>query len=131
MLNRTLQCALDGPTAAQLLPKLDLLLAGHMHRFESLTSPAGSGRPPHLVVGNSGVLEDTDSPKGSFSQVVDGVASSGFRVEQFGFVMFTRTHERAWQGAVTTVDPAAWSSFLPACGTTAATGAFLCVTGLP
>jgi calcineurin-like phosphoesterase family protein len=131
VLNRTLQCALDGPTAAQLLPKLDLLLAGHMHSFESLAFPTGSSRPLHLVVGNGGVLEDTDPPTGSFSQVVDGVAASGFRVEQFGFVMFARNDERAWQGAVTTVDPATWSSFLPACGSASAAGAFLCVTGLP
>ena len=131
VLNRTLQCALDGPTAAQLLPKLDLLLAGHMHRFEQVTFTPDSGRPELFVIGNGGVLEDTDPPTGSFSQVVDGMNATGFAVEQFGFVMFTRTPEGAWQGAVTTVAPAAWSSFLPACGTTATAGPFLCVTALP
>jgi len=131
VLNRTLQCALDGPTAAQLLPKLDLLLAGHMHRFEQVTFTPDSGRPELFVIGNGGVLEDTDPPTGSFSQLVDGMTATGFAVEQFGFVMFTRTQAGAWQGAVTTVDPAAWSSFLPACGTSATAGASLCVTGLP
>jgi hypothetical protein len=30
-----------------------------------------------------------------------------------------------------TTDPAAWSAYLPACGTPPAAGAFLCVEGLP
>jgi len=131
VLNRTLQCALAGPAAEELLPKLDLLLAGHMHRFESLEFAAGSGRPRLLVVGNGGVLEDTEPPTGSFSQVVDGVDTNGFAVEQFGFVTFTRGAGDEWRGAVTTVDPAAWSAFLPACGSAAAATAWLCVQGMP
>lgn len=130
-LNRTLQCALDTSTAAALLPKLDLLLAGHMHRFESLDFADGSGRPRTLIVGNGGVLEDTDPPTGSFSQLVDGVNASGLAVEQFGFVSFTRNDEGSWQGAVLTTDPTAWGAALPACGSAAAAGAPLCVAGLP
>lgn len=131
VLNRTLQCALADPPAGALLSKLDLLLAGHMHRFESLSFAAGSGRPPTLIVGNSGVLEDTDPPSGSFSQTVDAGDASGFSVAQFGFLMLTRNDDGTWQGAVQTTDPAAWSAELPACGSTAAAGQFLCVTGLP
>ncbi|HEV8240192.1 MAG TPA: metallophosphoesterase [Thermoanaerobaculia bacterium] len=131
VLNRTLQCALDAPTAAALLPKLDLLLAGHMHRFESLDFAQGSGRPRTLIIGNGGVLEDTDPPTGSFSQLVDGVSASGLAVEQFGFVTFTRDAAGAWRGAVTSVDPAAWNTLLPACGSEAAATAWLCVTGMP
>jgi Calcineurin-like phosphoesterase len=133
-LTRTLQCALGGgvgAAGAALLPKLDLLLAGHMHRFEWLTFAAGSGRPPQLVVGNSGVLEDTEPPTGSFSQTVDGSPASGFSVEQFGFVQLERDAGGAWSGAVVTPDPAAWSAELPACGSPPAAGALLCVEGLP
>jgi hypothetical protein len=130
-LNRTLQCALDGETSAALLPKLELLLAGHMHRFEALEFASGSGRPRQLIVGNGGVLEDTDPPVGSFSQLVDGVAASGFAVEQFGFVTFTRGAGGNWRGVVSTTDPSAWSALLPDCGAgTAGAAAFLCVTGL-
>jgi hypothetical protein len=130
-LNRTLQCALDPPTASALLPELDLLLAGHMHRFESLDFAAGSGRPRTLIVGNGGVLEDTEPPTGSFSQLLDGVNATGFAVEQFGFVTFDRDAAGAWRGAVTTVDPAAWNGLLPSCGSPAAATAWLCVTGMP
>jgi hypothetical protein len=45
-INRTLQCALAAPGAAALPPRLGLSLAGHMHRFESLTFAAGSGLQP-------------------------------------------------------------------------------------
>ena len=131
VLNRTLECALAQPAAAPLLSKLDLLLAGHMHRFESVSFAAGSGRPPTLIVGNSGVLEDTDPPSGSFSQVVDGAAASGWSVAQFGFLMLTRNDDGTWQGVVETTDPASWSAELPSCGSAPAAGQFLCVTGLP
>jgi hypothetical protein len=131
VLNRTLQCALAGGAAAELLPRLDLLLAGHMHRYESITFAAGSGRPPQLVIGNSGVLEDTWPPTGSFSQVVDGVPATGFAVEAFGYLTLIRNSGGTWQGAVVTTEPAAWNPELPACGSAAAGGPFLCVTGLP
>ncbi len=130
VLNRTLQCALAGEAAGALLPKVDLFLAGHMHSFESLAFPAGSSRPLQLIVGNGGVLEDTDLPTGSFSQVVDGVAASGFRVEQFGFVAFTKGSDGTWKGAVMTPQTASWSAHLPACGSTAATAAPLCLAAL-
>lgn len=97
VLNRTLQCALTGPVGARLLPKLDLLLAGHLHRYESLEFAAGSGRPATIVVGNSGVIEDTGPPVGSFSQLVDGVAATGLSVEEFGYLTLTRDDRGAWR----------------------------------
>ena len=97
VLNRTLQCALTGPAGARLLSKLDLLLAGHLHRYESLEFAAGSGRPDTIVVGNSGVVEDTGPPSGSFSQLVDGVAATGLSVEEFGYVTLTRDDRGAWR----------------------------------
>lgn len=130
-INRTLQCAFASTPSSALLPKLTLSLAGHMHRFESLTFATGSSRPPQLIVGNSGVLEDTSPPAGSFSQRVDGQQASGFALEQFGFVLLDRDARGTWSGAVLTPAPAAWSAVLPACGSSPATGAFLCVKGLP
>ena len=59
------------------------------------------------------------------------MAASGFAVEQFGFLTLTRNDRATWQGAVVSMDPGAWSAELPACGSAAAAGAFLCVSGLP
>jgi hypothetical protein len=129
--NRTLQCAFASASGSALLPKLTLSLAGHMHRFESLTFAAGSSRPPQLIVGNSGVLEDTSPPTGSFSQTIDGQQASGFSIAQFGFVQLDRGAGGTWSGAVVTTAPAAWSAVLPACGSSPAPGAFLCVKALP
>lgn len=135
VLNRTLECALvagaAGAPGTALLPELDLLLAGHMHRFEWLSFAAAAGRPPQLIVGNGGVLEDTAPPTGSFSQIVDDQPASGFSVEEFGFVQLGRDAAGGWSGAVVTTDPAAWSGLLPACDSPPPAGTFLCVEGLP
>jgi len=79
-LNQTLQCALRGAAGDALLPLLDQIVAGHMHRFEALTFAAPSRRPPTLVVGNSGVAEDPSPPNGAFAQTVDGASAVGFSV---------------------------------------------------
>lgn len=131
VLNRTLQCAFANESGAALLPKLDLLLAGHMHRFESLAFAPAAGRPPALVVGNSGVQEDTAPPAGSFQQTVDGAEASGFSVEQFGFLELTRGPGGRWRGTVVTPNPAAWAPHLGPCDGGALTDTpFLCVEGV-
>lgn len=116
-LNQTLQCALAGEVGAALLPKIDQILAGHMHRFESLSFAAPSHRPPTLVVGNSGVAEDPSPPNGAFAQTVDGAPASGFSVDQFGYLELSRDRRGVWQGAVVAVDPAAWAPYLVPCAT--------------
>lgn len=130
VLNRTLQCAFASPAGAALLPKLDLLLAGHMHRFESLSFAADSGRPPTLIAGNGGVAEDTEPPQGSFEQTVDGLPASGFSVEQFGFLELSRRTGQEWLGTVVTPNPAAWSPNLEPCPNPGSERPFLCVEGL-
>lgn len=127
-LNQTLQCALSGATGEALLPRLDQILAGHMHRFEALSFAAPSHRPPTLVVGNSGVAEDPSPPNGAFSQVVDGAPAVGFSMDQFGYLELTRDGRGAWQGAMVTVDPSAWAPFLAPCS---ASPQALCVKPLP
>jgi calcineurin-like phosphoesterase family protein len=123
-LNQTLQCALQGETGKALLPKLEQVIAGHMHRFEALSFTAPTGRPPALVVGNSGVAEETGPPTGAFAQTVDGAPATGFSVAQFGYLELTRDGGGAWHGAVVTTDPAAWSPFLAPCTPGAADQAF-------
>lgn len=138
-LNRTLQCALGetaGPgaagtsVAAALLPKLDLILAGHMHRYQSLTFAVAADRPPSLIIGNSGVQEDAGPPHGAFQAVVDGEEASGQSVEQFGYLELARNAAGTWTGAIITPDPAAWAPTVPACDPAAAPPPPLCVEGL-
>lgn len=130
-LNQTLQCALQGEAGEALLPKLDQILAGHMHRFEALSFAAPTRRPPVLVVGNSGVAEDPGPPNGAFAQTVDGATASGFSVDQFGYLELRRDGRGAWHGEVVTVDPAAWAPYLAPCAMPEATEQTLCVKGLP
>lgn len=127
-LNQTLQCALEGEVGAALLPKLDQILAGHMHRFEALSFSAPSHRPPTLVVGNSGVEEDTGPPTGAFAQTVDGAPASGFSVDAFGYLELSRDPRGVWRGAMVAADPAAWAPFLAPCSTA---DQVLCVKPLP
>jgi hypothetical protein len=129
-LNQTLQCALSGETGKALLPKLDQILAGHMHRFEALSFAAPARRPPVLVVGNSGVAEDPEPPVGAFAQTVDGAPASGFSVAQFGYLELARDTGGEWHGAVVTVAPASWSPFLAPCAPGAVDQA-LCVKPIP
>ncbi len=114
-LNQTLQCALRGEAGKALLPALDLVLAGHMHRFEALSFAAPSNRPPALVVGSSGVFEDAGPPAGAFAQTVDGAPAAGFSVTQFAYLELARDGGGAWRGALVAIDPAAWSPFLAPC----------------
>lgn len=126
-LNQSLQCALAGVTGQALLPKIDHVLVGHMHRFEALAFAAPSQNPPTLVVGNSGVAEDTGPPTGAFSQTIDGGSASGFSVISFGYFELS-AGPAGWQGAVVAVQPSDWSAFVPAC---TGAGQTLCVKPLP
>jgi hypothetical protein len=130
-MNQTLQCALQGEAGAALLPKLDQILAGHMHRFETLSFAPPTRRPPVLIVGNSGVAEDTGPPVGAFAQTVDGAPASGFSILQFGYMELTRTGAGPWHGTILAVDPAAWSPFLAPCSPSGSGDQALCVKPLP
>jgi hypothetical protein len=129
-LNQTLQCALRGEAGKALLPKLEQIIAGHMHRFEALSFAAPTGRPPVLVVGNSGVAEDPGPPAGAFAQTVDGAPASGFSVAQFGYLELTRDGGGVWHASMVALDPAAWSPFLSPCASGAEDQAF-CVKPAP
>jgi hypothetical protein len=129
-LNQTLQCALRGAAGAAFLPRLDQIVAGHMHRFEALSFAAPSRRPPTLVVGNSGVAEDPSPPTGAFAQTVDGATAVGFSVAQFGYLELTRNTHGAWQGAMVALNPAGWSPFLAPCATPTTADQTFCVKPL-
>lgn len=129
-LNQTLQCALEGEVGAALLPRVEQILAGHMHRFEALSFAAPSQRPPSLIVGNSGVAEDTGPPNGAFAQAIDGASAAGFSVDQFGYLELRKNPRGGWNGVVVTTDPAAWAPYVVPCTAAADHGQALCVEGL-
>jgi hypothetical protein len=74
-INQTLQAALDRGLGGGLPPAVELVLAGHMHRFQAITfeDAAGSApRPPVVVVGTGGVELDPTPPVGAFAAEVGG-----------------------------------------------------------
>lgn len=127
-LNQTLQCALAGDTGDKLLPRLEWILAGHMHRFETVNFTAPSERPPTLIVGNSGVGEDGGPPVGAFAQTLDGATATGFSLAQYGYLELRKEENGPWSGQIVALDAAAWSPYVAAC---AEGDAQLCVKALP
>jgi hypothetical protein len=119
-INQTLQAALGRGLGGALPPAVELVLAGHMHRFQAITfAPepgALAGRPPVVVVGNSGVALDPTPPVGAFSTAVGGrpasVLATGAEVgtpdgDQAAFGYLDVTFDGAggsWSGRL--VDPA-------------------------
>jgi hypothetical protein len=75
--NQTLQAALGRGLGGALPPAVELVLAGHMHRFQAVTfepGDAGVGaRPPVVVVGTGGVALDPSPPVGAFAATVGGL----------------------------------------------------------
>ena len=85
VINVALQQALrHGSLDGLLPPAVQLVLAGHMHRFETVTF--ASARPPQLVVGNSGVAITNDPLSGAFATTVDGQPAKGLAVNTFGYL---------------------------------------------
>lgn len=85
----TLQQAIDN----QFAPGVQAFISGHIHLFEVLSF--ASGRPPQLVVGNSGTQLDTQ-----VSTPLTGLEIAGMRVAygvnhaQFGFVVMERAGDK-------------------------------------
>lgn len=109
-INKMLQAALKGALGGSLPTSIDLLLAGHMHRFQSLTF-SGDERPPLVVMGNGGVALEDDPPVGSFEISVDGEASrilsigaavsdQGTSKAAFGYLEIDLDEDGAWTGVV-------------------------------
>lgn len=88
------QLGLDAPPDG-----LKLMVAGHMHQFQSDTF-AGD-RPPQLVVGNSGVKSSGPYPSSSFQQDIDGLEAQGIASIEHGFLDVSLDPQTgAWQGTL-------------------------------
>lgn len=97
-LNQMLQAALANSPAKKLPASVELVLAGHMHIYESLSFLGDGSRPPQIVVGNSGVSLSSSPDVPSFSASVDGAVSSGNAMQEFGFLQINVADDGSWTG---------------------------------
>lgn len=67
---------LQQASANSLAPQIQMVLTGHVHLFEAVGFGPDAGRPPHLVVGNSGTALD-----GKITIPIQGKTLAGQTVE--------------------------------------------------
>ncbi len=94
IINQTMQTAM---TQAALPKQVDLIMSGHMHRFQVLDFKSNK-HPDQFVVGNSGVKLSGLHPKKTKSLSVDGHQATVMGVKQFGFMNFQLQDKSQWQG---------------------------------
>jgi hypothetical protein len=83
-------------------PSVQVIMGGHIHLFQVLSF--GEGRPPSLVVGNSGTLLDPAITTPLTGQETGGKAVAyGTMIDRFGFVAMDRAGD-GWAMAVKNVD---------------------------
>ncbi len=99
-INSTLQASLA--QAGSIPAALELAVAGHMHRFQTLTFTGSETLPPQLIVGDSGVkLDDFDPSPCAFNTSVGGQPATGVELNQagqYGFLHVTGLGGSGWQG---------------------------------
>lgn len=79
---------------------MQLFVAGHQHKFESVTFTDGS-RPPQLVVGDSGVGLESNVDPGPFALEVDGVSATVMAVDHHAFLEIpSLAADGAWTGTL-------------------------------
>ena len=99
-LNQMLQIALQNRNDKQLPKSIALLLAGHMHVYESLTFDASTGRTPQIVVGNSGVALSNHPKDKTFSALIEDSTAQGNALQQFGFLSVKLKPNSQWTGTM-------------------------------
>jgi predicted phosphodiesterase len=92
-LNRSEQVALHGED----LSRVDLVLSGHIHEFESLDF--GAARPPQLVVGTGGDVTEAGATPAFTRRTVDldGLEAKLLQFARFGYLVLDRTRT-GWAG---------------------------------
>ena len=82
---------------------VSLMLAGHVHNFTSLDF--GEARPPELIVGTGGDVEDPRDPHRplQLELPVDGVKADAITTGEFGYFVFDRAGAD-WVGAFHDLD---------------------------
>lgn len=97
--NATLQQSIRGSPGGALPAEVELVLSGHIHRFEALDFP-NTRRPPQLMVGNSGVSLENDELAGAFATAIDGATARGLAINQFGFLDAQLVPGGGWLGTL-------------------------------
>ena len=91
--NQTLQYA-DGKTA--LSKRLDLVVSGHMHRFQLVSFESGT-HAQQLIVGNGGVELGKQHPKKTTKLIIDSEKATVLGVDKFGY-MVLKLQKQGWTG---------------------------------
>lgn len=85
--------ALQAAAQNNLSPQIKLLLAGHIHRFETLNF--NDGRPPQIIVGNSGT--QLDKPINSIVlkgwKTAHATIDAGLTWSRFGYLTLEKTSD--------------------------------------
>ena len=107
--NQMMQTAIKNQPTGALPSNIELILTGHMHKFESVSFGTQAGRPANIVVGSSGVKLSGSQPSPSASIAIDGlpatvlstnkqVQSAGQNYDAFGYLAIKLGKKGAWQG---------------------------------
>lgn len=80
------------------LGEVELIVAGHIHNFTTLDF--GPGRPPQLIVGTGGdIQEPSDLPPPAIGPLkVDGMTAQVFTMGRFGYFVFDRASGKGRAG---------------------------------
>ncbi|HEY0832956.1 MAG TPA: metallophosphoesterase [Azospirillum sp.] len=98
-LNATLQSAMAQAGGA--LPgNVGLVLSGHLHRFESVAFADKTGRPPQLIIGDSGVQLSGAKQPSTAKVTVDGLSAHVLQDAAFGYMIATLGKKGDWSGIV-------------------------------
>ncbi len=84
---------MEAEEATGMPPNVELMLAGHIHRFEAINY--ARGLPPQLIVGEGGDLLDNAPSDLSGQTVGTAKIDNGFSLPGYGFVLLTRAG-RQW-----------------------------------
>ncbi|MCP3960147.1 MAG: hypothetical protein GY719_20065 [bacterium] len=134
-INQTLQAALQDGLDGAFPTSVRLNLAGHMHRFQSVTFD--DGRPPVVVVGTGGVALDPSQPLGKLDVPVGGeaadslttgaqVESGGKALPAFGYLEIAYAKDGTWKGSIHSPPE---GLTLAECGTKQQAGGSVCKLG--
>lgn len=85
------------------LPRaLDLVLSGHMHRFQAIGfgHDKAASYPDQLIVGTSGISLAKNHPTKPFSFPIDGLPGSGFGLSEFAYMEIVPSKKHGWQGTL-------------------------------
>jgi Calcineurin-like phosphoesterase len=113
----SLQQALRHSSPNGSLPRsVQVVLAGHMHQFQSATFAPESGRPPQVIVGNSGVALTNSPLSGASTIALDGERAKELTLIEFGYLELTVQADGSWRGHI--IDPRSTPpEVLVGCGT--------------